>query len=96
MPPFVTVSACVAVSPGNMFETAVRTAGLVLTSIVPVVKAHVELLLSVNCAREMEPAPIVRIETAPSRPTIPRLRVRRRAIWRSDSCISMKSIPSRW
>jgi hypothetical protein len=36
-----------------MFVTAVRTAGLVLTSIVPVENAHVFVALSVNWASEI-------------------------------------------
>src|SRR5438552_858750 len=76
-----------------MLETAVRTAGLVLTSIVPVVNAHVELALSVNWASDNEPAPIVRTETAPSRPTTPRLSARRCAIRRSGCCKSMENDP---
>ena len=76
-----------------MLLTAVSTAGLVFTSIVPVANAHVEEALSVNWASEMDPAPMVRSDTAPRRATIPRRRARRRRVVRSTMGWSMELIP---
>src|SRR6185369_18026273 len=76
-----------------MLVTAVRTAGFVLMSIVPVENAQVDVVLSVNWASEIDPAPIVRTETAPRRATIPRRRLRRRSIWPSVVVwVSMKVV----
>ena len=66
-----------------MFVTDVKTVGFVLMSIVPAVKDQVDVVLSVNCASESEPAPIVRSDSAASDATIPRRRLRRRS-----TCVS--------
>ncbi len=79
MPPLVTVSGWVFTSPGIIGLIAAKAVGLTLMSIVPAVKFHVAPAVSVNWASEIEPAPMVSIEIAPSRATIPRRRRRRRS-----------------